>query len=209
MEKISIIYDVQNDLKKKLIHVMNIYLSDYQEVQYQNIKQPVIIFKECYSEKDILSLKDYQIPEHTLIPIIQDMEMMFLLLEQYPLCFIRKEHLKDDLKKTMELIKKIYYKEEQVLTFKIGYSYIQTKSSNIIYIESLGHYLMIHTVSGTYKVREKLSTLTHKLPQYFQQVHKSYIINEKYVIKKTSHDILMKDQSIIPIGRKYKLETSN
>lgn len=176
----------------------------YQLITYQDIKEPMIIFKELNTLKQLKIMKNKMLPQHTVIFITNQSEHIFLALDQYPLCFIRKEIFQEDLQKAIQLIQNIYQNIEQVLTLKIGYSYIQIKTSQIIYIESLGHYLIFHTLTGEYRTRAKIKTMTQQLSSSFEQVHKSYIVNQQYILERNSHEILMKKGILIPVGRTFK-----
>lgn len=201
---INIIIDIQNStIKESIVSMLEHLLSSYQMITYQQICEPIVIFKEINNLEELKNYKNNHYPQHSVIFIIDHLELIFETLDQYPLCFIRKETLEKDLYQAIELIMRIYHCEEKVLTFKMGYSYIYIKSSQIIYIESLGHYLIIHTQTGTYQVREKLSTLKKNLSQNFIQIHKSYILNQEWILKRKSKEIILKNQIVLPVGRKY------
>lgn len=206
----NVLYDINdltlyNDLSS---HLSNSKLS-FQEISYSTIKQPVIILKEIQTKQDLISLSKQRIPHHSLVPIINQSEMMFHLLDYYPLCFIRKNHLKEDIEKCIVLLNEIYHQAEKLITFKIRYSYIQLKCSNISYIESYGHYLLVHTNNNEYRVREKLSTTLRNLSSNFIQVHKSYIINKKYIKQINSNEIVLLSGMSIPIGKTYRNQIQN
>mgnify|MGYP000753724898 CR=1 FL=1 len=61
---------------------------------------------------------------HSIIFIIDNQELVFLSLET-------------ELNHSISLLLNLHKNIEQILTFKIGYSYIQIKINQIIWIESL------------------------------------------------------------------------
>ena len=84
------------------------------------------------------------------------------------------------------------------------------KLENITYVESYAHYLLIHTLNSTVKVREKISVALQKLePLGFIQVHRSYVINHDRIKKIDTDNITLSDETIIPIGKKYKQALKN
>lgn len=204
----NIIYDINNQvLKQKISYKINQDICHFNEITYQQIVEPVIIFKYISHEKDLNSLRRYHIPHHTLILIIQNGELMFQTLEYYPLSYIRMECFDRDLEKCIQLIKDIHSQKENIITFKIKRSYIQMKCSQIYYIESFGHYLMVYTHSGEYKVREKLTKALEKLKDFgFVQVHRSYIVNKRFIGKINSDEIVLDNMIHIPMSKKYKLD---
>lgn len=174
-------------------------------ISYQDNYATAIIFKELQSLSDLKKFHIKEIKNHTVVIITDNQELMFLALDLYPLSFIRKTDLDNDLAKTISLILNINKDIEQVLTFKMGHSYIQIKTNKIIWIESFGHYLYIHTKTGEYKVREKIGNILEKIDtSKFIRVHKSYIVNQDYILKRNTNEIELISHDIIPIGRKYK-----
>ncbi len=82
-------------------------------------------------------------------------------------------------------------------------------ATSIIYIESFGHTITIHTADKDYKGQNKFKDIYQLLKSHvFIQCHKSYIINMRYIetIEKNSC-INLKNGTKIPIGRKYNTDT--
>lgn len=201
---LNVLFDIEDPALYDTLQKMLTSHFQYQLITYQDLKEPMIIFKELNSLKELKIMKNKMLPQHTIIYITNHSEYIFLALDQYPLCFIRKDMFQEDLQKAIQLIQNIYQNIEQVLTLKIGYSYIQLKTSQIIYIESLGHYLIFHTLTGEYRTREKIKTMIEQLPRSFEQVHKSYIVNQQYILERKANEILMKKGISIPVGRMFK-----
>lgn len=72
-------------------------------------------------------------------------------------------------------------------------------------IESIGHQLHIHTISGgIIEARARLSDYARLLPDgLFGQCHKSYIVNIMYVRRIESSSLTLATREVVPIGRKY------
>ncbi|WP_367892768.1 LytR/AlgR family response regulator transcription factor [Flavivirga aquimarina] len=78
--------------------------------------------------------------------------------------------------------------------------------SSILYIESDRNYITIVTDTQKLSYIDSLKNWIEKLPEtQFVQVHKSYIINSKFVNKISGNTIFVKANKI-PIGRTYKQE---
>ncbi|MEO9482099.1 MAG: LytTR family transcriptional regulator DNA-binding domain-containing protein [Ekhidna sp.] len=73
----------------------------------------------------------------------------------------------------------------------------------ILYIESMGDYVEIHSTKGSYITKEKISSLSDRLPNSFVRIHRSFIVNKGHVFRFNKEEIEIADRSI-PIGRKYK-----
>lgn len=82
---------------------------------------------------------------------------------------------------------------------------IKIEVSKILFLKAYGAYVILHMLNKEkYLIRSSLKKLTEdKLTQDFVQVHKSYLVNKKF-IKSYSHQSIKIDTYEIPIGRKYK-----
>ena len=73
---------------------------------------------------------------------------------------------------------------------------------DILYVESDGHYCVLHTKNDRILMREKISSLYAKLENRgFFLCHRSYIVNMAYVSRITKKDIILDDMHKIPIAR--------
>ena len=75
-------------------------------------------------------------------------------------------------------------------------------SSDIIYIETIGRKLCYHMLDQKLIVAGNLKDIIDEFREYgFVQVHRSYVINMKYVESYDSRQIRLIDKSITPISR--------
>lgn len=77
---------------------------------------------------------------------------------------------------------------------------------NILYIETLGHSLLIHQtdhqeITITYKLQDLMKVLPKHL---FTICHRCYLINLMYVRKITRSSVTMSNGAVISIGNKYQ-----
>lgn len=92
----------------------------------------------------------------------------------------------------------------KAVIIKSNHEHIKVNTSDIVYIASDSHYTEIYTFQKTYLSKDSLKQWLKKLdPKYFCQVHKSYLINIKYLNKVSGNIIHLKNTSI-PLGRVYK-----
>ncbi|NJO93040.1 MAG: LytTR family transcriptional regulator [Chloroflexia bacterium] len=74
---------------------------------------------------------------------------------------------------------------------------------DILYIESLREYLVIHLIEKSIQVIYRISEFEEKLPlNYFIRIHKSYIVSVKKITSFSSNFIKI-DTTELPIGRTY------
>lgn len=82
---------------------------------------------------------------------------------------------------------------------------VKLRLSEIYYIESLRHQIIIHSLNGELHERKNLKDIINELDSpAFIQVHKSFIINRNMIQKYNSKEVCLKDHTIIPLGRAYK-----
>lgn len=83
---------------------------------------------------------------------------------------------------------------------------IRIDPQEIRYIESFRNYLTIHTGGKKIVVYGSLAGIEEELQPnpYFIQVHKSFIINTRFVTEVGNSMIRLKDNTEIPIGGSYK-----
>ncbi|WP_438865041.1 LytR/AlgR family response regulator transcription factor [Neptunicella sp.] len=75
-----------------------------------------------------------------------------------------------------------------VLAVKDGSEVTRISMANIKWIDAAGDYMCVHTVDGTHIMRSTMKELEEALdPRLFVRVHRSAIVNIKYVAKMVSH----------------------
>ena len=81
---------------------------------------------------------------------------------------------------------------------------IRLEMMDIMYIEALADYVIIHTAKKKYIVHSTMKGLIMKLPpSSFSRVHRSFIVNHNNITELEDVNILIKDR-LIPIGASYK-----
>ncbi len=117
----------------------------------------------------------------------------------------RRAKLKENLVVIDECIKNFSNSKTNYIDIISNYEHIIINTQSIIYIESYMRDVMIYTSSGKFKSRKKISTLYQELEYFgFIQIHKSYLVNDKYIDYVTTQEMVLSNQVILPIGRKFK-----
>ena len=77
----------------------------------------------------------------------------------------------------------------------------------IIFVESAGNYIKIFVEnrSKSYFVYGSLVSVKTELPDHFIQVHRSFIVNRKQIVKKELGKVTLHTNIEIPVGRKYQI----
>lgn len=93
----------------------------------------------------------------------------------------------------------------QYFLIKQGYELVKVNIIDILYIKSDIDYTEIVTLQKTYLSTDTLKKWLDKLDlSVFCQIHKSYILNTKYLQKISSNQVYLTNKETIPIGRAYK-----
>ncbi len=85
----------------------------------------------------------------------------------------------------------------------------RVSSAQIIYTESFGHTIIVHTADKSYVGQNKFKDICQALKPYgFIQCHKSYMVNMRFIVSITrSLSVNLSVGGSIPIGRKYSNDT--
>ena len=93
--------------------------------------------------------------------------------------------------------------------FHSNKKHIQVEVSDILYIEADGNYSKIFTTQETISIREKVSEILKMLSNTdFVQVHKSFAVSKQHIKSIEGNRIHIKN-SIIPIGKMYKMNVNS
>lgn len=92
-----------------------------------------------------------------------------------------------------------------LILLKSGATTQQINMLNVLYVESLKDYLLIHFENGKeVRFKYKIGQLESELIPCFVRVHKSFIVNTEKVTVFSYSEIWLSD-ICIPVGQKYKI----
>lgn len=88
---------------------------------------------------------------------------------------------------------------------KDGFKVLSIPVGDIIYLNAFQNYTAIITECEKQFVRSTLGNLLkEKGFGLFQRIHKSYAVQKKYVRSISSHEIMLRNGDLLPVGRAYK-----
>jgi len=98
-------------------------------------------------------------------------------------------------------------KENKYLIISVSGEKKKINHNNIIYFESMGHYIIIHLENEEYDYKHNISDLCRNLiGTEFVRTHRSYVVNLKYVEKITRNECELSSNIKVPLSRSsYKL----
>lgn len=116
--------------------------------------------------------------------------------------FIRKCKAESDFYNVIEK----FYRTSQANKFlrvRVKQKLYHLRYSEIIYIEKTTNYVIIHTIQEEYKERATLSEIEEILSDYgFIRPHTGYIVNLNYIFWIKENEIILSNNTLIPINRK-------
>ena len=140
--------------------------------------------------------------------------LVFESMQYQPFYFIRKNSTDNMKAEIAQTVKKLLKRMRQYTVLELQSAKegaICVTASEIIYVESRGHYLYyVLTTGKLVTVRGQISEAEAMLRQYdFLRVHKSYIVNMNHIrtVEKTNSELVLSRDIRLRIGRMYLQST--
>lgn len=156
---------------------------------YKNIKQEImVVFTTAFSE---YAVDGFQV------------NAVDYLLK--PIKFNRFQRACEKANEYSDFLKSQHSKQQDALLVRSEYALVKIQFSDILYLETMGDYIRIHTGNRAPVLTiMSMKKMVEKLPKDgFKRVHRSFTINEKAVTAVRGKNIWIKDMTI-PIGKTYE-----
>lgn len=118
-----------------------------------------------------------------------------------PKAYISKPFKKNDIIAALEIIT---HNLSPKLKIRAAHGIEHISMDEILFVKSDGAYIEIHTRNGFTLQRKLLKEIEQELPEYFIRVHRSFLVNENFIDRKTSSSIVI-NKIEIPISRSYRV----
>jgi len=159
---------------------------------------PMVIFTTAYSEYAIEGFRLDAI-DYLLKPFSFD---------DFSRSVQRAKSLHDLLRNQKEPAEATPQENREFLSIKTEYKVSLVRISDILYLESMGEYVRIHTADKTtYTTLFRLKNMETALPSNsFLRVHRSYIVNLKRIVGYGRGRIFVSpdEHDFVPIGENYR-----
>lgn len=129
-------------------------------------------------------------------------DLVFQAIHFQPFRFIRKAKLEEELEEAVHQLVVKLDREEKVLEIqtKDGKDVLSLK--DVYYIESCRHYLLVYHKEGCSETRGKISGFEKWMADYgFIRVHRSYLVNVRYIRNIRPTGVEMDQGEMLPISR--------
>ena len=121
-----------------------------------------------------------------------DVEALHFLIKP-----VTEEKMDTVLGRAMERLKE----RESVLVLPQPDGYVRLPLYEIRYMEVVKNYVTVHGTED-YSVKRTLNELEKKLDNSFFRIHRSYVVNLRFVKKVTRAEVVLKDNTLLPLSRK-------
>lgn len=78
---------------------------------------------------------------------------------------------------------------------------VKLYESEMLYIESFLHYLVVHTKNKEYRIKESMTSFEAKLSDDFFRVHRSYLVSLKAITRISRTSVTVDGKVDIPVAR--------
>lgn len=149
-----------------------------------------------------------QLSDTILIYISSREDLVFDAFQARPFRFVRKKRFQTDLPILVrDIFREIERRNGQKIPFQCGSSVILLQPEKILYAESYKKVQILHCQGGQYEVKYSFQKVMELLNPYgFVQAHKSFFVNCRYIHSISRTELILDDQTVIPIGRSKREE---
>nr|WP_199156328.1 LytTR family DNA-binding domain-containing protein [Pedobacter sp. ASV2] len=155
------------------------------------VKKPMIILVTAYKQYALDGFA-MDVLDYLMKPVSMDR-------------FMKACNKAKDLYELKQPIEHLASAKQEYMFVNVGYSLMKIIFNDITYIEGLKDYVQIH-LSNTPKaaiVRVSMKNMEEQLPNYFERIHKSYIINIKQVTSIRKNSVFIQDREL-SVSDSYK-----
>ena len=124
------------------------------------------------------------------------------LFDYRPINFLTKPVSEADVKRVIDKFVRLYSQKIEYFSYKKGSAENRYNLSDIIYFSSSARKITIHGKNGDEEFYSPLDDVFSKVSdKQFLYVHKSYIVNYRYIQKLSYEQVVLFDGTVIPISQ--------
>lgn len=198
---ITKLWKKSNELNVKTFHNAESFLFDYEDNKDYDI---LLLDIEMDKINGIeLAQKVRKDNERVQIIFITGFaDYMSMGFDVSALHYLMKPVSKEKLHQVLDKAAKLLSKKESNIIIKVDGQNIIIKLSEIVYVESFGHYISIYTSDKKeYTIKVGINKFVEELDNTFISPHRSYIVNLKYVKAITKNSIMLDNNKEIPMAK--------
>lgn len=124
------------------------------------------------------------------------------LFESRPINFLIKPITSEKILTIIEKLLKLHAVDTQIFKFKVRQEYIKLPMSEIIYFSSSGRTVTLVSLDKSYTFYGTLEDIYNEIKnRHFLYIHKSFIVNYRYVRQYEYEQVTLLDGTVLPISQ--------
>ena len=124
------------------------------------------------------------------------------LFESRPINFLIKPITSEKILTIIEKLLKLHAVDTQIFKFKVRQEYIKLPMSEIIYFSSSGRTVTLVSLDKSYTFYDTLEDIYSEIKnRHFLYIHKSFIVNYRYVRQYEYEQVTLLDGTVLPISQ--------
>lgn len=144
-------------------------------------------------------------PKAIIVFVSSHEELVFSALSIRFFQFIRKSKYQEDIMKVLKQIKKYIDENTKKTIIKVNGRMQIIKFSEIIYLMSIGHDLIIKTINDEFTIRSSLMKFMSQVDyKELVQIERNLVINLNFTKEVVKVKVIMFDDEMHNVGRKYQ-----
>lgn len=159
----------------------------------------------CLSDKKHKLEHQIEIDRDVLLIYVSSYETYFMqLFEVEPFRFIKKPIKETEFEEVIDFAYERIIEEDAYFEYKYNKTVGKVLIRKIMYFESAGRIVNIHTEESTYRYYGKLDEVERRLVQNkipFLRIHKSFYVNFHFVDKITFSKLILSDGTVLQISQ--------
>ena len=124
------------------------------------------------------------------------------LFESRPINFLIKPITSEKILTIIEKLLKLHAVDTQIFKFKVRQEFIKLPMSEIIYLSSSGRTVTLVSLDKSYTFYGTLEDIYNEIKnRHFLYIHKSFIVNYRYVRQYEYEQVTLLDGTVLPISQ--------
>lgn len=138
-------------------------------------------------------------------------EYMKQLFETEPFRFLQKPIDDREFEKVfLKAVEKIKKSQAAYFVFQTGKNIVKLRCQDILYLESSGRKIIVHTMNRTYQYYEKLDQAQERIKDaHFIRIHKAYLVNVENIEAFQYERVALVDGTVLNISEKNRPRIRN
>lgn len=197
----------QKCLKDMVIEFCYNYLDDFEIRDFQMNKQYDIYFIEIHNQEDFKRYENIKRNHDTLVYMIgpEEFDLIQNSFHYQIQLYLKKHGLREELIRYRQDMLEHIQKHFRFYKYQNGSMEVKIRLSDIFYVESLRHQIIIHSINGELHERKSLKEVMDEISMpEFIRIHKSFVVNKLMITRFNAKEVYLKDNTVLPIGRVYK-----